>query len=190
MPDRPLCSKNNCTNLSRLCGTRKDGSIRYGKLCHSHSNESNRLKQLNEIITPEKVPNNYSRPFKIWCEMRRRVDKEDRPYYNFYGGKGVKYDERWKSFKLFWEDMGETYSDILTLDRINANGDYTKENCRWADWVTQMNNRTYAHKLTYNGMTMGISEWSRATGIKRTTIKERINTYGWSIEKTLTIGAK
>src|SRR5690606_4131980 len=143
MNNRPICSKDTCNNLSRINRRRKDGTIAYGKLCCTHNNERNKLLKMKEPITPEVTPNCYSRPFHIWCDMRRRVENENRPEYKHYGGRGIKYDERWKSFELFWKDMGVTYSDKLTLDRIDVNGDYTKENCRWADWTTQMNNRTY-----------------------------------------------
>lgn len=189
MPDRPICKRDNCTNLAKI--SRKKGEvISYVSLCNTHSREASMAAHKSEKITPEKTPSYYSRPYRIWVEMRRRCNDSNRPYYKHYGGRGIKYSAEWESFAKFWEDMGTTYRDDLTLDRIDTNGDYSPENCRWANWFTQMNNRNYSHKLTFNGKTLGISEWSRVTGIKRTTINERLRTYGWSIEKTLTQGAK
>lgn len=186
MPLRSTCSELGCKNLQRKAGVLSDGTHRYMKMCHSHATEHLREKAKSELISHEVKPSCYSRPFKIWVDMRRRVNDTTRPFYNRYGGRGISYDPRWDNFELFWKDMGKTYAHNLSLDRIDNDGDYNKENCRWADWTTQMNNRSNAHKLTFNGKTMGISEWARETGIKRTTIKERIRSYGWSVEKTLT----
>lgn len=190
MPDRPICEKQQCNNLARPSHLLKNGTRAYSSLCHGHATAHLKERHLKEEITPNVTPSCYSRPFRIWVDMRRRINDPSRPFYSRYGGRGIKYDPKWESFAAFWEDMGETYSQELTLDRIDNDGDYTKDNCRWADWSTQMNNRSYGHKITFNGKTMGINEWSRETGIKRTTIKERLRSYGWSIEKALTTGAK
>ena len=72
-----------------------------------------------------------SRQYYIWRSMKQRVDNPNRKDYAHYGGRGIKYDPTWKTFNGFWEDMAETYADNLTLDRIDPNKDYCKENCRW-----------------------------------------------------------
>lgn len=77
--------------------------------------------------------------YKTWQSMKNRCLNVNHNKYNFYGGMGVKIADKWHSFDGFLEDMG-VRPDGLTLDRINPFGDYTKENCRWADNATQIKN--------------------------------------------------
>lgn len=105
-----------------------------------------------------------------------------------YGEKGVKC--LWKSFEEFKNDMGESYQNHVkifgerdtTIDRINSNGNYCKENCRWATLREQAGNTSQARFITYNEQTKNVSEWSRVTGINYQTLINRLNA-GWSIDK-------
>lgn len=78
-----------------------------------------------------------TRPMSIYGHMKRRCDTPNEAGYPHYGGRGIKYDTKWCTFEGFWEDMSAGYSEELELDRINPNGDYCKENCRWADQTLQ-----------------------------------------------------
>ncbi len=80
--------------------------------------------------------------------------------------------------------MGHPPSDKHSLDRIDPNGMYCKENCRWATQKTQQNNRRNNRLIEYNGETKTLQQWSEATKIPRKTISNRI-ARGWPIEKTL-----
>lgn len=66
------------------------------------------------------------------------------------------------------------YREDLTIDRINVNGNYEPNNCRWADRITQANNKRNNHFLTYNNETLTINQWARKLNIPRETIKTRI----------------
>lgn len=80
-----------------------------------------------------------------------------------YGGRGITYDSKWESFEGFWEDMQEGYADNLEIDRIDVDGPYTKENCKWSDNVTQAY-RQRKYKNNTSGKT-GVSPHKQSHGI-------------------------
>ncbi len=82
-----------------------------------------------------------TRPYRIWVGMKTRCDNIKVREYPDYGGRGIKYCDKWKTFEGFWEDMAEGYSDDLTIDRENNDIGYTKENCRWVTMKIQCHNR-------------------------------------------------
>ena len=123
----------------------------------------------------------YGTPtYKSWSEMKSRCGNPKRPDYV-----NVSYCKEWEDFTTFLADMGER-PEGTSLDRIDPQGDYCKENCRWADNHTQATNKTNSRYITFNGERKHISEWAEITGIKRSTISARILAYGWSVEEALT----
>jgi hypothetical protein len=81
--------------------------------------------------------------------MRRRCCDPENKSFKYYGGRGIKVCERWGNYACFKEDMGGDWREGLTLDRIDNNGPYNKENCRWATWKTQFMNKRQA--ISSNG---------------------------------------
>lgn len=106
--------------------------------------------------------------------------------FHRYGGRGIKVCEEWLNDKKLFFDwaFNNGYSIELTLDRIDVNGDYCPNNCRWANMETQQNNRANTVFITLNGVSHTISEWSKITGINRGTIWNR-NKKGYPPEKIL-----
>lgn len=123
--------------------------------------------------------------YGIWCNMINRCTNPNVPHYESYGGRGIAVCERWlNSFENFLEDMGEPPPGV-TLDRLDNNGNYSKENCEWRTPVDQARNRRSNLFLTFNGLTLTVAEWAIRTGIGRRTIEQRHH-LGWSDERTLT----
>ena len=118
-----------------------------------------------------------------WSNMRDRCLNPKNAKYHRYGGRGIKICERWMEFAAFAADMGEPPKG-LTLDRIDTDGDYTPDNCRWANYVTQNRNRYDNVKLTARGQTLCITEWERLSGNSRQTISRRI-AKGWMPEDAI-----
>jgi len=82
-----------------------------------------------------------TRPHRIWTGMKTRCDNEKVREYPDYGGRGISYCEKWGTFQGFWEDMQEGYSDNLTIDRNDTNGNYEKTNCSWENMSVQSHHR-------------------------------------------------
>jgi len=104
-----------------------------------------------------------------------------------YGGRGISVCERWRGpggFENFLADMGEP-GEGLTLDRIDNDGNYEPENCRWASWETQHRHSRRTRNLTFQGETRCLLDWSRKLGINQNTLTKRLNS-GWSIERAFT----
>lgn len=123
-------------------------------------------------------------PHNIWCGMRQRCENPKSPAYKGYGGRGIKMCERWHVFENFWADMGPTYKEGLTIERIDNDGDYCPENCRWATRGEQNRNKRNSRMVTHDGLTMCMVDWAIKTGIKRETIRERLKA-GWAVKAAL-----
>ena len=129
-----------------------------------------------------------SRLYECWRHMRYRCDNKSNQAYPMYGGRGIKVCAEWYDFGKFQEWALENgYSDNLTLDRIDVNGNYEPKNCRWADAVVQMNNRRSTPHYTLGDKSLTISEWARETGIPRSTILNRLKR-GWSFKDAVEKG--
>jgi hypothetical protein len=121
-----------------------------------------------------------------WGRMKQRCLNPRHPKYPIYGGRGIVICKRWvNSFAAFREDMGASYHPGLSLDRIDNNGPYSPENCRWADSTTQNRNRRLNHRVTFRGETKTIAEWAEIIAIDRSLLSWRI-LKGWPIEKAMT----
>ena len=127
----------------------------------------------------------YRSPTHVtWYSMIRRCDSPNVKEYRNYGARGISYDPEWADFNKFLRDMGERPSG-MTLDRINVNGNYTRNNCRWADKKTQSNNRRNNIYITYRGETKTRAEWNRIAGLPAEVLAWRLNN-GWSMDRAMT----
>jgi len=124
-----------------------------------------------------------TRIYSIWKSMRRRCDNKTDPGYCLYGKRGITYCEEWKSFQAFYSwSIENGYSELLSIDRIDVNGNYSPENCRWATPQEQSNNRRNNHKIEINGVSKTLTEWAREYKIHPTTLYNRIKKGATPIE--------
>ena len=118
--------------------------------------------------------------------MKQRCYNTNSQNFKYYGGKGVSVCDEWRNNSQAFYDwaMSHGYSDELTLDRIDNDGNYEPSNCRWVTMKEQDNHRSNNVILTLNGESHTIPEWSEILGIKQHVIRNKINR-GWSVENTL-----
>lgn len=122
------------------------------------------------MINPEWATPEYS----AWKRLRGRCDSSTHQDYKHYGGRGIGYDCSWNSYNTFLSDMGRRPNNASSIDRIDCNGDYCKENCRWTDWKTQERNRRNNKVLTYEGRSACVSEWAEILGFDRVTFGRKL----------------
>jgi hypothetical protein len=128
-----------------------------------------------------------TRIYKIWDAMKYRCLNENCKSYPGYGGRGITVCEEWlEDFMNFYNwAMDNGYSDDLTIDRIDNNGNYTPNNCRWATNEIQQNNLSSNVLIEFNGITKTMSEWAKQYDIDYQTFVKRVDA-GWDIERVLT----
>lgn len=121
-----------------------------------------------------------------WASMIRRCTNPNFIQWKDYGGRGIAVCARWMKFGNFISDIGKRPTKSHTLDRIDNNKGYFKENCRWATRKEQSNNRDVTVRITAFGVTRPLVDWSQDSGIKRDTIRSRLRS-GWDSESSISL---
>ena len=166
------------------CGEFK--TVQGGHLRNGSSKSCGCLQK--ELAAKKKFIHGLSyHPLKpIYYTVLSRCHNPNNKEYNNYGGRGIKVCKRWRnSIKNFIEDMGER-PDSQSIERIDNDGDYSPDNCKWATQSEQCRNNRNTRLITYKGKTQCLKDWSKELGIKYSTLSGRINQYGWSIENAFT----
>lgn len=128
-----------------------------------------------------------TRLYRIWSGMKNRCKDHNNPSFIRYGGKGVTICKEWEDFIVFYDwSMNNGYSDNLSIDRIDVNGNYEPQNCRWATPKEQSDNKGCNIIIELNGKKQDLQQWCDELGFKRSTINTRVRMCGWSYEKALT----
>lgn len=173
------------------CGKTKD--IRYWDVVHGKIKSCGCLrdeKAHNRLIAYNKSHNIkhnecHTRLYNIWSGMIQRCCNPNYHRYKDYGGRGIKTCDEWRydylTFKKWAIENG--YKDYLTIDRIDTNGNYEPNNCKWSTNIEQARNRRNNVVVTYKGRTQTLIEWSNELGIKYDVLWRRLSK-GWSVERT------
>ena len=117
--------------------------------------------------------------------MRGRCFNKLDKRYSYYGKRGIVVCKRWELFENFFKDMGPKPSKTHSIDRIDNNGPYSKENCRWATKTEQAGNKRNNIVVKFNGKTKCLAAWARETGISQSLLKYRLRAK-WGVERMLT----
>lgn len=115
-----------------------------------------------------------TRIYRIWAGILTRCTNPRAASYEDYGGRGIYVCPRWQKFENFLFDMGDP-GLTATIERVNNDGPYEPENCRWASKADQNNNKRTNRLITHGGETMSAAQWANKLGIPRTTIIRRLN---------------
>lgn len=168
-----LC-KCDCGNFSNVTSPRLNGGQ---KSCGCLV-----VSKLKEVSTKHGLSN--SPEYNSYHGMKDRCNNSKNKDWKNYGGRGIKVCQRWEeSFENFINDMGFKDMPNLSIDRIDVDGDYSLENCRWATIEQQNNNRTNTTFINAFGINKPITYWAKAYGIRIETLRRRIGKLKWSIEK-------
>lgn len=129
------------------------------------------------------------RIYRIYSAMKKRVFNPHHKQYKDYGGRGITICDEWLGDNGFvnfrnWS-FSNGYDDTLTIDRIDNDGNYEPNNCRWITRKEQNNNRRNTKHVTYNGETKTLTEWANIFNIDSINLYNRIFAKGWDIERAL-----
>ena len=168
------------------CGNRKKNPVRLSELkrgttrsCGCVMHETNKGKNSTHGMTGSRIHNEYK------SMMNRCYCKSGHGWKN-YGGRCITVCDEWRGhFIVFYEwAMNNGYADNLSLDRIDVNGNYSPQNCRWATAKQQSNNKRTNRMVESGGIVHTVTEWSEILGINKSTIRGRLDR-GWSNDEIL-----
>ncbi len=132
------------------------------------------------------IPVKNSKLYKVWSSMKDRCNNPHNRSYRNYGGRGIYVCNEWQNdygaFMTWAYNSG--YQEGLSIDRINNDGPYSPDNCRWATRVEQQNNTRLNRYIEFNGECKTISEWAKQLGIKQHTLQLRLKR--WPLCRALT----
>ena len=127
----------------------------------------------------------YTKIYRVYLNMKARCYKPKTESYPIYGGRGIRVCDEWiESFVNFYEDMKHGYAEHLSLERIDVNGNYCKENCKWVTLSDQCKNKRNTAYITYKGVTKRAFDWAYLIGANPRTLSRRVY-LGWSPEECL-----
>ena len=116
-----------------------------------------------------------SEEYQIWCGIIKRCENRKSLGFKNYGGRGISICKRWRSdFNFFIKDMGKRPSKNHSIDRVDVNGNYSPENCRWASKSIQMRNTRRARFIDLNGEPTPLAEAAEKMNISKSTLYSRI----------------
>lgn len=125
--------------------------------------------------------------YHVWQGMKNRCSNSNYHQYYLYGGRGISVCDEWMDYIVFKEwALSHGYQLGLTLDRINTDGNYCPENCRWVTQKEQQNNKRTNRTIAYNGETHSLMEWCELLQLNYERVSSRLD-YGWTFEDAISL---
>lgn len=161
--------------IKARCDCGKEIILRASNFLYGNS-KSCGCKKIDMIRAAATIHGKKHHPlYKIWEAMKRRCLSQKCRNWKNYGGRGIKVCDRWlNSFQNFWDDMSSGYKKGLSLDRIDVNGNYCPENCRWVDYKTQARNKRNSRFLNTPWGVITLAEAAEKSKIPAATLLRRI----------------
>ena len=128
-----------------------------------------------------------TRLYRIWAAMKCRCYTPSHHSYNNYGGRGIKVFDLWKNSSDVFIDwaINNGYTDDMTIERIDVDGDYCPENCTWIPANKQQSNRTSCQYFTHNNETKNLTDWCSTLNLPYKQVHNRIYKLHWSFERAI-----
>lgn len=162
-----------------ICDCGNTVSVRVQSLTSGKTSSCGCLKSELTLQRTIKHGMAYANEYKIWCLMKARCYNRRSPEYHRYGGRGIFVSDEWRnSFSAFYRDMGDR-PEGYSIERIDNDKGYSKENCKWATYEEQCNNKSTNIKIEINNQVKSLKEWANISGIKYRTILGRL-THHWN----------
>lgn len=162
------------------CDCGESVSVTAGNLMSGHTQSCGCIRREVSATRPRPKLNRHRQTFRAWRSMKDRCQNPNSERFEDYGGRGITVCQQWlDSYEAFLADMGECPSAEHSIDRKQNDGNYEPGNCRWATAEEQCNNRRNNVRFSFYGMDKTVSEWSRISQVKISTILERLGR-GWA----------
>lgn len=164
------------------CSCGKQVSVAGSKIVSGHTKSCGHIQSKG---VPPTHGGSQSREYNIWTHILQRCYNPKRDNYPRYGGRGIKVCDRWRhDYAAFLSDMGLAPFDGAQIDRIDNDGDYTPENCRWVSQDENKRNKPSTRRIAFGDVEMTVMEWSKKLGVPVNTLNTRL-ARGWTGEECL-----
>lgn len=184
-------TRNNNVYWECLCDCGKTTFVSTANLNNNRTKSCGCLKINILLERSTKHRQRHTKLYEVWKSIKQRcLNPKNKAYHN-YGGRGITIFSEWiNSYESFYNwSLTNGYKEGLSIDRINVNGNYEPNNCRWTTRKVQCNNTRVNKYFTINNETKSLSDWCRIYNIKYSTVAERLY-YNWDIIKALTTPIK
>jgi hypothetical protein len=188
-PPPPIQQVPNQTDINlpdEAAGTQVNTTAAEGdtELSSTQMLEADQQFEQPEINVQQKKGKPRPAGYSSWSAMKQRCTNQNHKHYKDYGARGISYSPSWETFKSFIEDMGAPTDDGASLDRIDVDGNYCKENCEWASPKTQARNRRSNRLVEYRGETFPLATLAERFDIDPNTLRARLKR-GMSVEQAV-----